>query len=211
VFDKLIARDRDFLATFASIARHTHDASRILTELLGSPEGMDARADAIKAIEQEADELMVDLHTNVDRVLVTPIDRDDIFTIASGLDEIMDLIDGTARRSITFGLRTSTLESARTSAVHLANVLERATAALEAEVVHVRERARIFELRRRVKDLEEEGDALYFEAVGALFDEGRPNAIEVIKWKEIFELLEQSIDACDHAAGFLATVAIKNS
>jgi uncharacterized protein Yka (UPF0111/DUF47 family) len=210
MFHRLIARDRDFLETFTAIAQRAHAAAQILVELLGSPEGVDERADAIKAIEQEADQQMADLHSGIDRVLVTPIDRDDIHMIAAGLDEIMDLIDGTARRAVTFALSASTHESARSSAVRLAGVLERATAALEVEVVHVRQRARIFELRLRVKELEEEGDQIYFEAVGALF-EGRPDVIEVIKWKEIYELLEQSIDACDHAAGSLASVAIKNS
>lgn len=210
MFNRLIARDEDLLGTFTEIARRAAAIARLLRDVLAEDASRDERLGAIRAAEHEADKLMQDLIGRIDRVLVTPIDRDDIHAVASGLDNVVDLIDGTARRTVTFRVRASSNAAARADAVRLADLLVRATAALESEAGHVHDRKRIFDLRRQVKLIEEEADAAYFEAVTRLF-EGGPDPLEVIRWQAIFELLEQSIDACDRASGELARVALKHS
>jgi uncharacterized protein Yka (UPF0111/DUF47 family) len=136
---------------------------------------------------------------------VTPLDREDIHLLAKRLDNVIDLVNGAARRVVMFRVKEP-----RAGAVRMADVIVRASAEILASVSDVNKRQRMIEHSRSIKVLEEEGDALYAENVGALFEHDEP-ALEVLKWKEIFDALEHAIDECDDVSNVLESIALKNS
>jgi predicted phosphate transport protein (TIGR00153 family) len=205
MLNKLIPRDELFFDMFDEIARRMSAAAKLLTQLFAEPSRISEHVAAIKTIEHEADVITHDVIVRINRSFITPFDREDIHELASRLDDVIDLIDGTARRAVMFRI-TQPREPAR----QLADVIVRATASLEQAVVSIKKPKIVMEKGTEVKALEEEGDAIYHAAVGALFDDGE-SPIEVMKWKELYDTLERTLDHCEDVANVLESIALKNA
>jgi uncharacterized protein len=115
------------------------------------------------------------------------------------------LIDGTARRVAMFHIRES-----RGPAMKLGETIARAAYHIEAGVAAIKQPAVVSASSREIKRLEEEGDAIYQDAVGSLFL-GRPDALEVMKWKELYDTLERALDQCQGVGHVLESISLKNS
>ena len=202
---RLIPRDEAFYEMFAQLARRVSTAARLLKQLFADPANLEQHVAAIKAVEHEADEITHGIILRIDRSFVTPIDREDIHLLASELDDVVDLMDGTARRAEMFHIR-EVRESART----LCDVLIRATDHIEAAVAHMKDSRVVVARGRDIKLREEEGDQVYHQAVGELFA-GHPDPLEVIKWKELFDTLERALDQCEDVANVLESIALKHN
>jgi uncharacterized protein len=202
---RLIPRDEKFFDLFNELALRLTRCARLLNELFTEPNRLDELGAAIKAIEHEADQLTYQVIARIDTSFVTPLDREDIYMLASRLDDVIDLLDGTARRVTMFRIT-----EVREPAKRLSNVLTRAAEAIENAVREMKKPKVVAQHSRAIKVLEEEGDAIYAEAVAGLFD-GTPNPIEVIKWKELYDTLEGAIDQCEDVANVLESISIKNS
>ena len=205
MLNKLIPRDELFFDMFDEIARRMSAAAKLLTQLFAEPSRISEHVAAIKTIEHEADVITHDVIVRINRSFITPFDREDIHELASRLDDVIDLIDGTARRAVMFRI-TQPREPAR----QMADVIVRATASLEQAVVSIKKPKIAMEKGTEVKALEEEGDAIYHAAVGALFDDGE-SPIEVMKWKELYDTLERTLDHCEDVANVLESIALKNA
>ena len=205
MLNKLIPRDEQFFDMFSEIAKRLSTAAKLLNRLFSEPDRLADHVAAIKKVEHEADVITHDVIVRINRSFVTPFDREDIHELASRLDDVIDLIDGTARRAVMF--RVTTL---REPAKQLADVIVRAGAALEEAVVAIKKPKIVIDKGQLVKELEEEGDAIYHEAVGGLFDGGE-DPIEVMKWKEIYDTLERTLDQCEDVANVLESIALKNA
>ena len=202
---RLIPRDEQFFDMFSKLAECITRSAKLLHELFSDPARIAHFETAIKDVEHEADDLAYEVNARIDTSFITPIDREDIHRLATRLDNVVDLIDGTARRAVMFHISET-----RPSALRLTEVLVRAATLIEKSVNEVKKPKNVAENGREMKRLEEEGDALYQEAVGALFA-GRPDPLEVIKWKELFDKLEEAIDECDDVSNVLESIALKNS
>jgi uncharacterized protein Yka (UPF0111/DUF47 family) len=145
------------------------------------------------------------INTRIDKSFITPIDREDIHLLASRLDDVIDRLDGTARRVVMLHIT-----EVREPAKQMAHVILKAADLIAKAVVSIKRPSEVGEYATRIKLLEEEGDALYHEAVGALFA-GTPDPIEVIRWKEVYETLELAIDQCMGVANAVHSISIKNS
>jgi uncharacterized protein len=159
----------------------------------------------IKDVEHQADQLTLSISTRIDRSFITPIDREDIHLLASRLDDVIDRLDGTARRVVMLHI-----DEVRAPAKSMSNVILRAADHIAKAVVSIKRPSEVAAQAAQIKLLEEEGDALYHEAVGALFA-GKPDPIEVIRWKEIYESLEQAIDQCMGVALAVQSISLKNA
>ena len=201
---RLIPRDEEFFKMFGSLASLLTQSARMLQELFGDPTHVNDKVAAIKKIEHEADQLTHDVIDRLDRTFVTPIDREDIHLLASRLDNVIDQIDGAARRFQMFRIAVR-----REPAVELCAILIRMGEAIEAAVTNVKKPSHVVERGREIKRLEEEGDALYHAAMGGLF-EGTPDPLEVIKWKELYDKVEGALDECEDVANTLDSIALKN-
>jgi uncharacterized protein Yka (UPF0111/DUF47 family) len=204
---RLLPRDQKFFDLFTASATYSVQAARYLSELLQKPEGERAAiADTIKKLERQGDEVTHEVVTRLDRTFITPLDREDIHLLASRLDDVTDAIDGIARRSQIFKLGDSP-----PGAVHLAEVVERAAQqVLDAVRVLGNGRPRtVLASCIEVKRLEEEGDGLYHTWLGRLFEE-TADPVRLMKWKEIYDSLERTLDVAEDVANVLESVAIKH-
>lgn len=206
---RLIPRDEQFYSLFAELAKKLTASAQLLGQLFAEPARLEQLVAAIKVVEHEADELTHEVNRRIDRSFVTPIDREDIHLLASRLDNVVDLIDDTARRAHMFHVREM-----RPQARQLASVVGRATDCIAVAVTGMKNPKVVSEQARLIKQLEEEGDAIYQDAVGALFS-GRdgvpPDPMEVMKWKDLFDKLEDALDECEDVANVLESISIKNS
>jgi len=206
---RLIPRDEQFYDLFADLAKRLVQSARLLTQLFSEPERLEHYVGAIKAIEHEADNITAQVNLRIDRSFVTPLDREDIHLLASRLDNVVDLIDGTARRAQMFRVREM-----RPQASRLADVIARATDCIASAVDGMKQPKVVSQRAREIKQLEEEGDAIYQEAIGALFAGANgvpPDPLDVMKWKELFDSLEDALDECEDVANVLESISIKNS
>ena len=201
---RLIPRDQEFFNMFAELASRLTATAQLLHELFSDPAQVGPKVAAIKKLEHEADQITHGVIDRINRTFVTPIDREDIHLLASRLDNVIDLIDGTARR-----LQMFRIDERREPAVELCAILIRMGEAIEGSVRNVKDPKIVVQRSVEVKQLEEQGDAIYHEAMGALF-EGTPEALEVIKWKELYDKLEGALDECEDVANTLDSIALKN-
>ena len=202
---QLIPRDNQFYDLFAQVASKMSGSATLLHELFKDPKKLDQNVAQIKTLEHEADNLTHDTIDRINRTFVTPFDREDIHSLAGHLDEVVDLIDGTARRVSIFHIT-----EARPQAVVLSEVLMRATRCIEDTVKKMKDPKAVTAANRQLKMLEEEGDALYHEAVEKLFF-GATDPIEVMKWKELYDKIEDAIDQCEDVGNTLQSIALKNA
>ena len=202
---KLFSKDETFFDHFRQLAVYMGSASTLLRTLLENPSDAARIAVEIKKVETDGDAIVHLINQRIDTSFVTPLDREDIHVLATRLDNVIDLINGAARRVVMFRVTTP-----RSGGVEMADVLVRASTEILASVGDVTKRAKMLEHGRTIKQLEEEGDVLYAQSVGALFEHDEP-AIEVLKWKEIFDALEHAIDECEDVSNVLESIALKNS
>ena len=202
---RLIPRDEHFYDMFSQVAKRLSSSATLLGQLFAEPQNRDRLVGEIKAVEHEADNLTHDVIARLNKSFITPMDREDIYELATQLDNVIDLVDGTARRVVMFRI-TDSREPAR----RLSQVLVRAAKALEQATTGIKDMKTVIGRGREVKLLEEEGDAIYHEAVGELFSGGH-DAIEVMKWKEVYDTLERALDKCEDVANVLEGIALKNS
>ncbi len=205
---RLLPRDERFFDLFTKVATLNVAAAKQLSELFKA-EG-DKRAfvvETIKKLEHEADVLTHEVITRLDRSFITPLDREDIHMLASRLDDIIDRVDGTARRVQIFrpGVPPQGI-------ILLAEVIGRSTEQI-LEAVRVLDGAKtavVIAACTEIKKLEEEGDFTYHEWLGRLFDEER-DPISLMKWKEIYDTMEKTLDQAEDVANVLESIAIKHS
>jgi hypothetical protein len=202
---RLLPRDDQFFELFDQLAAHLASTAKILDTLFGDVERANDYVKAIKDIEHKADLLTTTINQRIDKSFITPIDREDIHRLASRLDDVIDLLDGTSRRFAMLHI-SDVLPPAR----RLSGVLLRAANEIQVAVREMRQPPQVNEHVALIKHLEEEGDGIYHEAVGALFA-GTPNPLEVIKWKEMYDTLENAIDSCMGVAQVLQSISLKNA
>jgi uncharacterized protein Yka (UPF0111/DUF47 family) len=196
---------RLFFETFEGMARGAVEAAGVLVRLFS--EGRDqveAHAARIKEIEHSCDHMVHELVRQLNRTFITPFDREDIHDLGTAMDDIVDLIDAAASRALLFKVGGEVPEAAG-----LAKIIRRQAEEIALAVSRLKEPDHILEQCRRIKEMETEGDRLYREAMGRLFDRNA-DAIFVIKAKEIIEVLEAGTDAGDRIAIILERIVLKN-
>jgi predicted phosphate transport protein (TIGR00153 family) len=205
MLSRFIPRDEQFFELFNQLAGHLKTSAQLLDQLFAEPQRTTELVKQIKDVEHLADQLTLTISTRIDKSFITPIDREDIHLLASRLDDVIDRLDGTARRVVMLHIT-----EVRVPAQQMAHVLLRAADHIGKSVLAIKRPSEVAAQTALIKQLEEEGDALYHDAVGALFA-GTPNPLEVIRWKEIYESLEQGIDQCMGVALAVQSISLKNA
>ena len=204
---RLLPREEEFFDLFVAVAQRNKEAALHLHELFEAP--LDRRAplvDAIKRLEHEADQVTHEVVNRLDRTFITPLDREDIHELASDLDNVMDAMDRTARRSQIFRVGV-----APAGVKQLTEVIQRMVAVLAEAVGRLKKGGDdIMQFCVEAKRLEEEGDVIYHEALGRMFDTEK-DALEVIKWKEIYDTLELTLDQGEDVANVLESITLKHA
>jgi predicted phosphate transport protein (TIGR00153 family) len=197
--------DREFFDLFERAGANALRAATLLDELLaGFPETQLLARD-ILVCEQDGDQLTHELIRRINQSFVTPIDREDILRLSSALDDIVDFIEEVADY-----LSLYRIEAPMAQAQALAHVLVDATRQIDWAIPLMREFKSISKHTIEVHRLENEGDRIVRGAIASLF-EGGIDPMVVIRWKDIFEMLENAIDATERAAFVLEGIVIKNA
>jgi hypothetical protein len=201
----LLPRDRTFFDLFSEAGRNTVRAAKLLDEMMGVwPDETGLARDILKA-EQEGDRITHDIIQRLNQTFVTPIDREDIYGLATQMD---DIVDFTEEAADFLGLYK--IEAPMEQAGALTKVLVSACEQLAEGLDHLREFKDLDRYWIEIHRLENEGDRISRDAVASLFSEGIDPMV-VIRWKDIFAVLENAIDSTETAAQILEGIVIKNS
>jgi predicted phosphate transport protein (TIGR00153 family) len=201
---RLIPREEKFFADFTTLADRIVSGATLLERMLSSdPPAWDI-ALQIKQVESECDSLTHNIIQRLNRTFVTPIDREDIHTLAKSLDDVMDAIDAAA--AVTRRYRMASL---RYGARELASLTWQSTMQVKVAVEALEKRKEVAQVAMEVNRLENAADDIHDEALRRLFDEER-DAITIIKWKEVLDLLEEATDRCEDCANVLEGVVVKH-
>lgn len=203
---RLLPREEEFFDLFTEVANRNKEAVEHLRKLFEAPpDRRTPYVEALKRLEHEADQVTHEVVNRLDRTFITPLDREDIHQLSSDLDDVMDAMDGTARRAQIFGLGISP-----PGVLRITEVLQRMMAAIGEAVSRLKKGDDVMKYCIEAKELEEEGDAIYHESLGQLFAKER-DAIELIKWKEIYDNLERTLDEAEDVANVVESITIKHA
>ena len=201
----LVSRDRQFFDLFEEAGGNIVRAADLLEQMLRDyPENSELSRE-ILICEQHGDRVTHDIIQRLNNTFVTPIDREDIYALASALD---DIVDFTEEAADYLGLYK--IEAPMEQAQRLAHVLLQASRAISEAMPRLRSFEDIAHYTVEINRLENDGDRITYEAMAALF-EGGIDPMVVIRWKDIFEKLESAIDATEHVANIIEGISIKNS
>lgn len=196
----------EFFDFFEHHAEKTLEAARLLYGMLEDRKDTEADAARIKSIEHEGDQITHRAMEVLHQSFLTPIDRSDIHRLISRLDDILDLVDSTAERIWLYRLRDSEPEALELAAVLIKAVIEVNKAMTQLR--DLKDRDRIIETCKEINRYENAADALIRKAVARLYNEEK-DAIHVLKWKEIYDYLEDAVDRCEDVANVLEGVALE--
>jgi predicted phosphate transport protein (TIGR00153 family) len=201
---RLKPHKREFFDLFTQASGNVREIAHALVELLeGWPETRGKIRD-IKELEHEGDRLTREVINLLNRTFVTPMDRDDMFRLASAIDDICDHIDEAADNIDAYEVR-----DVPEKAKQQAEVIHRAASRLH-EAVELLEGFKDSQRQlAALRELEDEGDRLSREAIAELFRSGA-DPLTIIRWKDIHEQLEEAVDACENAADVLEAILVKN-
>ena len=201
----LVPRDKAFFDLFVEAGENTLRAARLLKEMLEAwPDDGGLSRDILKA-EQEGDRITHDIVRRLNSTFVTPIDREDIYALATQLDDVVDDIEETAD---FLGLYK--IEAPMDQATQLADVLVKSCEQLSGALENLRGFKDLEHYWIEIHRLENDGDRISRDAVASLFANGIDPMV-VIRWKDIFAVLERAIDSTETAAHILEGIVIKNS
>jgi predicted phosphate transport protein (TIGR00153 family) len=205
---RILPKDDKFYDYFEKCAQQVVQGAVGLDELLRNFTDVQIKTKQIKDIEHEGDIITHDTIESLNRTFITPLDREDIHDLITSLDDVLDYIEACSERLFLFKIDKTTEE-----AVLISGVLLKTTRELEQGVRQLRRLKQadaIIKHCAEINRLENEGDYLNRAAVAKLFEPNN-NPLEVIKWKEIYETMENAIDRCEDVANVLEGIALKNT
>ena len=204
----LLPKDTVFFDLFEKLSSHVVSCATHLRDLVQKFPDVTGPLQKIREDEHAADELAHQALDRLDRTFITPFDREDIHTLIGELDDIIDTIDALAKRFPLFHIRQM-----EEGFVKQADLLVDATMVVRDAVSRLRARNRkLSDLSKLLIDIhhkESVGDDNHHAAMSRLF-EGRTDPLEVIKWKELYDYIEQALDGCEDVGNTLERIVLKN-
>lgn len=202
-------KEDKFYTMFVESAKNVNEAAIILRANLDSLSDRKIDLNKTEGLEIKGDKLVRDIIKELNEAFITPIDREDIYSIIKKMDDILDLINSTMHRFIMFNIDESTNEFKL-----LCDILVQATE----ELVELMEEIKLIGTKsnkinlkiEKINQLEDSADMLFRETVAELF-KNETNPLVVMKWKEIYQILEDTIDNCETVANIVEGVVIKNA
>lgn len=202
---RLLPREDNFFEMFIALADNVHRGAEVLLEMFQKYDGVEKHAEQIKDLEHAGDNMTHMLFTRLNQTFVTPFDREDIQSLSSRIDDVLDLIDAAASRMVTYRISW-----VRPGVAELAQVLYDTTRQVAVVVRALGKHDGVLEKCIEINRLENESDRLSRLLIAQLFDEEK-DPIQIIKWKEIIEVLEAAVDKCEDVANVIETVTLKNA
>jgi uncharacterized protein len=202
---KLGQGDETFTALFTALTSAMSEGVQLLTNILRDMQDIPANVQRLKDIEHRGDDISHELYTELNRAFITPFDREDIYQLASALDDVLDLSYSAGQILMTHDIRVST-----PAAQELAAIIVRQCEKLSSAVKLLPAQEPVLDECKEIRVLEHEADDVARAALGALFD-SEPNPIQLIKLKGLYEVLERATDKAEDAADVLEAIVLKQS
>src|ERR1039458_9201671 len=202
---RLLPRETKFFDLFAELSTCMSEGARLLRSIMEDPHDLEARVEQMQAIEHRGDKATHAIMTKLNQSFITPFDREDIHSLASSLDDVLDYMNAAADRLVTYKITKPPA-----AAVELATIILRQAEELAKAVALLEKGDALIEHCVEVNRLENEADAISRAAIGYLF-ETETDPIRLIKHKELIEVLEIATDKAEDAANVLETVVLKGA
>jgi len=205
---KLFTPRETFYDLFEELADKLEEGVKLFTEILANYEYSEYKVGKLKEIEHEADHITHQVYKRMHKVFLTPLDREDIYLLANKMDSILDMIEASAVRMYLYKVKTPAEEL-----FVLMRILTEAIAKVKGVVHALRDKKNskmILEACVEINTLENEGDYVLRTAMARLFEREK-DPIELIKWKEIFERIEESIDVCEDVSNIIEGIVLKHA
>ena len=204
---QLFPREERFFDYFDRASEKIVKGARLFNEMMQDLSRAEEKARQIKDVEHEADHITHETVAKLHTTFVTPIDREFIYSLITKMDDILDLIDAACERVFLYKIKTSTPE-----VIELVNILGKATEQVAQGVRGLRDLKHsrsILDICIEINRLENEGDRIYRNALSVLFNSSS-DPVEIIKWKDVYETLEDAIDRCEDIANVLEGIVLEN-
>ena len=205
---RLLPHDQSFFSHFEAQGKKTVEGCQAFRQMIEDPTGLEGKAERIKQIEHECDEITHAVVEGLHKTFITPIDRNDIYRLITKMDDIMDLVEAAADRLALYDMPKMTKEAS-----DLATCLVQSAEHVLGAVSDIRSLNKpngILQHCVEINRLENAADNLLRGALAKLFREEK-DPIAVIKWKEIYETLEAATDRCEDVASVIEGVVLENS
>jgi uncharacterized protein len=202
----LAPRTTEFYGLFSEAGRNALEIARLTDRRLREWPDVSIPHEQVKELESSGDSFTHELIQLLNTQYITPFDREDIYELATAVDDVVDHIE---HASDLLGLYKigATMEQA----LEQARVLVAATEALAAALAELRNPAAVAPHLAEVSKLEDSGDRIVRDAIAALFEDEEVDPRQIIRWKDIFEALEDATDACESAAHVIGNIVVKNA
>jgi len=200
-----IPRERRFFDDFVALADEICHGAEVLEEMMASDKPLWDKADEIKEIEHKCDFLTHEIIQRLHSTFVTPLDREDIHALARSLDDVMDAIDASA--SI---VRLYQITTVRADARDLTRIIKACSGQVVKAMKALERRKGVAEAAVEINRLENEADRAHQTGVRKLFEEEH-DPVQIMKWKEILDFLEDATDRCEDVANVLEGVVVKHA
>jgi uncharacterized protein Yka (UPF0111/DUF47 family) len=204
---RFLPKETDFFGMFEKAALNVNKSAILLVEMMEDLSAAEIKAKEIYNTEQEGDMLTHEVMRRLNKTFLTPVDREDIHALVNRLDDVLDLIWAAADRAMLFKLDTPLPE-----AIELSKTLNETTGFIIKAIGCLKDKkySYIQEYCIEINRLENRGDRIFREALVKLFDTIK-DPILVIKWKEVYEHLEEAHDTCEDVADILEGIVLKHA
>ena len=202
---RIIPRETKFFDLFADVAANLTDGARLLAEVLEEGSNIEVRIDKLKELEHKGDDFTHAIMTKLNQTFITPFDREDIHRLASAMDDVLDFLNAAGQRLVLYKIR-----NIPSAAADLARVAVRQSEELNKALALLEKPKGLLDHCVEVNRLEDEADRICREAIARLFEQEK-DAIQLIKIKELFEVLELATDKAEDAANVLEAVVLKSA
>ncbi len=204
---RFIPKDEKFYDMFEELANKIEEGGKMFTDILNNYEQSEAKIAKLKEIEHEADIITHRTYEKMHRTFLTPLDREDIYNLVNKMDSVLDMIEAAAVRMQLYKIKKPVDEIKE-----LARILNLAIGKIKKIVHALRDKKKSQEILEdcvEINTLENEGDIVLRMTMARLFEREK-DPIELIKWKEIFERIEESIDVCEDVSNIIEGIVLKH-
>src|SRR5712675_3682201 len=202
---RLIPKDTSFFQMFSAMSDNLIAGARTLVDLFADYKDVNKRIEEVRLLERAGDELTHGILTKLNQTFITPFDREDIHELCSQIDDVIDLVDAAASRFVLYRV-----DKVREGTLDLVKVLVSATVEVSAAVHALGSPENALKHCIEINRYENESDRICRTLIAKLFDE-ETNPVQIIKWKEIFEVIETAVDKCEDVANVIEGVILKSA
>ncbi len=201
----LLPKETQYFALFTQMSTKLQEAATVLVEMMqASDKDFDSLSKKIKNIEHECDEITHSVTTKLNKSFITPFDREDIYTLSVALDDVCDYMDAAGRAVVMYNIHESDKY-----AIKLAEILKKMVGEIHAAVDLLEHGKGMGPHLLEIQRLENEADDVYFNGTAELFKSD--DAVKIIRWKELYEIIENATDRCESVGNIIESIVLKHN